>query len=355
MFSVSDDGAFVLDLIALAILIASGVYVASASSRSELARGRRLLAAGIAPLLVGLWVLWRLGDARSLWFSLIVGVACALTAVLASVVRTRAARGDDPVRALTGRTRWASVGLIVVRFGLLSGALVAVVVLLVGGGLERRIDDRVRIEQGYLAPGDPDGRRWQDRTTEWYGDMVRLQLAVDSPVGGTLCPEPVLEVNRVTGRPVARERLSDCPIADDVRAEYGGDPVGVKVYKLVVNPPASVGRKINAVIATGFLLTMLAGLAIERLLARAARRRPFDRSAVTWVRLFIGAIAGLSIGLPVAADLLVRSLVQEYLPALPTPGVSLSAWPVLFVLLLLALAEVWRYGISLQEDAEATV
>lgn len=93
---------------------------------------------------------------------------------------------------------------------------------------------------------------------------------------------------------------------------------------------------------------------LRAVLTRSLEGRVFDEVNVRALRRMAGAfvVAG-----PITAwlqDTVLRSLFDIPSNVAPIDG-TVTLWPVLVAVLLLALAEVWRYGIALQREAEATV
>lgn len=100
-------------------------------------------------------------------------------------------------------------------------------------------------------------------------------------------------------------------------------------------------------------------MALERILRLTALRRPFSRGAVLWLRVLAVAVAGVTVLMPALVDRFIDGLEQEYFaPAAlagADHGITVGVGPIMAVLLILALAEVWRFGIRLQEEAEGVV
>lgn len=338
-----------LQIIGVVALWVAVLYVVAAAC-DVAARGRTLLAASAT---AGLVALGAIGQGLSEYsnLALAVAVVAVVTAVVGTVVQSAGARrGGSRLRA-----PWAAITLTITRLGLLALFVVGAGFTLAGGGVERKLDDRVTIEKGWLEPGSIVGKTYEERAGKWHPEMVRLQLFIETPRAASICPIEPVKVDEDAGGTTYVERPSKCAARREVMASYGGEPVSVTVYKLIVDPPAAVGRRIDALIGLGWLLLVLAGLCVERILSAAVRGQPFAMSNVRWLRALAAAAAGLMVGVPLLVDRLVAQLVEEFLPQLPPQGWSVSLWPLLVVALLLALAEIWRYGIRLQEADEATV
>lgn len=142
-----------------------------------------------------------------------------------------------------------------------------------------------------------------------------------------------------------------------VRAEYGSGArlAGIEEITIESRDP-SPGLWASA------LLTLLAGwgsgitflFGLRTVLASAARGTPFATQTVRWLRVMAVALVvnalGAAIGQNVTGSLLASA-------GGGTSGVRFHLNTALLggAFILLALAEVWRYGVTLQRDAEATV
>ena len=312
----------------LVLMVAMGLVFAGARSR-HFALSWALPVAAVTAALVALVSLagWA---ARSSTPLLGMAAAGVLTCVTASVIRSAARRSLDASR---WRAPWVAMMLGVVRLSLAGALALGLGFALLGGGLARKIDDRVEIERGYLetvggAPG-----------TVWHPDQVRLQLWIDTPRSSA----------------VTCVSLGGCAAQRGVVERYGGQAASVTVHKLIVDPPASVARRIEALLGLAWLLVVIAGLCLERVLASAVRGRPFAPANVWWLRALALAVGGVLVVVPWLADRLVAGLAADYLPGIPEPAVTIALWPLLLVALFLALAEIWRFGGQLQQQDEATV
>lgn len=410
MFS-ADGWAFV-DLIALVVLGCSAAYVARASLGASTPRVRGLVTAGGLVLLVGLWALWRavLSGSGALWPTVILGSACALAVLLATVALTRVADQDGHP---AGRSTLESVGLLVVQVVLAGGALVVVAVVLAvapidGGGIvfvaavpvalvvalflahraarrqarkpallavfslalvrlliavfvidgvftfigatDRSLGDRLEFQEyGYRVPTSLGGDgRWHD------GPWLVLHL----DAGLRICskqdrPHPADD-------PPVYAPQSVCPAAENLRKTFGDVDIDrLELVRQIEGPAAGIEGRIDLLLWARFAALLVGALALERLLRLAARRQPFARASVLWLRLLAGSAVAVAIVIPLLTDRFIDGLIRRYFNPQAVAGlddrIAVSGGTVLGVVLLLVLAEIWRYGIRLQEDAEATV
>lgn len=240
--------------------------------------------------------------------------------------------------------------LVVIRVGLGAVALMVITTTFMADSIELGIDDRVRLETTYAEGGPGSGGE-----PKWGADRTPLHLWVDTPRFASLCPDRFVKLRENEQGYVGVTRPADCAAARAIREKYGANPAGVTVHKVVLHPPASVRRNISAAVTLSWLVLLIAGVCVERLLTAAASGDPFASSTVRWVRGLALAIGGLLLAVPNAANLVVADLVRTYVPAIDPPGVEVSPWSVLAVIVAFALAEVWRYGARLQREVNATV
>lgn len=147
----------------------------------------------------------------------------------------------------------------------------------------------------------------------------------------------------------------------------GARVTGVTFDVETANPTTADRLKFNALSWGGVAIWILGLVAVQRILRRAKLREPFAVENVRWLRVLAAcvAIGGFVVGVLVnrfADSLIERSLrgsgaleessfVLIHRPASTDVGLA----PLLVAFLILVLAEVWRFGIRLQEDVEATV
>ncbi|MDO9353837.1 MAG: DUF2975 domain-containing protein [Solirubrobacteraceae bacterium] len=126
----------------------------------------------------------------------------------------------------------------------------------------------------------------------------------------------------------------------------------------VAAPIPGAGRRDQALVllsaAIGLVPLFVGLLALERLLRRAARADAFSAANVRDLRWLAGVI-GIGTFVAAMVDFLVAFTILDGRFDGLSPYVTFPLAPMGIALLLLALAEVWRRGIALQADVEATV
>lgn len=276
----------------------------------------------------------------------VTSVALAVVVVVAAVGVALRSRSQARRDGLPG-TALAAVALLLVRVALVV-VLLSVPVL----GLfheDGPIDDRVVLRD--LGASTVDGG------ATWEGGP-ELLLRQTAPL--TLCPRPQAGQLVLPFAPLELRGRSNCRTLTDIAAVYGDVEVeGVQLVKQIQPPPSGVGRKVDLLRLVNYLFVLIAGLALERILRLTTQRRPFAPQTVRWLRVLAGGVAGVAIVVPWLTDRLVAGLIEDQFPA--AAGLeSASAWtvriaPWCVVLLILVLAEVWRYGVRFQKEAEGVV
>lgn len=247
-------------------------------------------------------------------------------------------------------TPWATAALVTVRF--IGGYLLIGFLLLSFNGTGNHVEfhgDRLKLEDGYF---DDFGRLQQQQ---------RLTITVDATHSLALCPA-VKQGRPVPGRPEAQYYPEqNCWARRALNRDVNGVEIGDwSMRKVVIGPSASVGRTMTALALLSLLFFGIAVFAIERILRQTAARRPFARSNVGWLQVLAIGVTGLGILAPLLQDWYVDGLVEQYFGEYTTRAFVDGTFPVVWgpavaVVLILVLAEIWRFGISLQEDVEATV
>jgi hypothetical protein len=232
-------------------------------------------------------------------------------------------------------TRWANVSLFVVRLLLLSGAAAAVV------ALTSSSDRGGRTHLGPLSRS---------------GDSLAISVASTEPnavcekhhvrSGEHLLPGAECDLSRALAGAQAH-RATVVGVALDIRAE-----------------PATAGElgtyaRLRLLRVFGLLV---GALALERMLTNVALRRPFAPRNIAWLRAIAVSVAFVGLLIPWQVGRLADGLVRRYGDLAPDQLVlsynasDAGRWIALgAVVLILVLAEIWRYGIRLQREAEATV
>lgn len=247
-------------------------------------------------------------------------------------------------------TVWATVALVTVRF---YGGLLLIVGLSIAfngsSNTIQHLDDRIELEDGFYDDFD----RFQDKQ--------RLTFTVGATQPLKLCPD-VKQGRPVPGMPGTEyypER--NCWARRTLDRDVKGVTVGDwSMRKEVVGPSRSVGRTMTALMLVSIAFLGMALFAIERILRQTAARRPFARSNIGWLRVLAAAVAGAGILAPLMHDWYADRLVEQYFGANATrvfidETTPVGYGPAAAVVLILVLAEIWRFGIRLQDDAEATV
>ncbi len=122
-------------------------------------------------------------------------------------------------------------------------------------------------------------------------------------------------------------------------------------------------RTIYGLAIAQILAILGGGYAFAQILRRTSRRQPFASENVAWLRMLAVFVALGGFVVPFAIHRFEIALIDRYRPT-PVggerapldplhagPGVA----PITIVLMVLAFAEIWRLGIRLREDAEATI
>ncbi len=242
------------------------------------------------------------------------------------------------------------VFLALLRLSLVVGAVLTIAFVATADLWEFGLDDRV-----YLETTSAESRPGPDGEPVVGADVEPLHLMIQTPRFASLCPDRFVELRDNAQGSFGEIRPTDCPAARAIRQRYGADPTAAIVHKVVLHPPGSVRTQLSAVIAFSWAALLFAVLCLERLLTAAAKGGPFARGTVRWVRGLAIGVAGLLIVVPNVSNAVVADLTRTYLPDVPVEGFRLSPWSVVVVLLVAALAEVWRRGVLLQRESEATV
>jgi hypothetical protein len=215
--------------------------------------------------------------------------------------------------------------------------------------------------KGSIGPVELDGRTVS----------VEVRSVLAEPV--TLCPDKWVSEGSGGGT-ATREVRGDCHAARMVRRRFGPD-AGVPASLPVRMTARTVGGGerwgFGLIVGLGVVAALLGCFALERMLAGVRRGDPFTKRNVFWMRVIAASVAIVSIGMPLLARPVVASFVANHGPDFSTSygreyGVQQleAAWtenliwwlrPVALVFVLLAIAEVWRAGLRLQEDAEVTI
>lgn len=185
----------------------------------------------------------------------------------------------------------------------------------------------------------------------------------------------------------SREVRSPCEIArDDASRRVTGDGSGGRHLAVPVEtglcsraPAGLTGASFSYVVMLSgessgadarsvwslFVVQMLAILigayAFVEMLSLALRRSLFTHGTVLWLRLIAACVVFGGIVVPYVAHRLELVLIERFVPAIdsrsaldPT-GSGPSVAPFVIVAMVLAFAEVWRRGIALRRDVEATI
>jgi hypothetical protein len=293
------------------------------------------------------------GDLTLSWWASLILVVVVVAPAVALVAAARAKRASK--RDGEPSTAWAVAALTLVRIAL--GALVvgALALALAGSGSTTMLGEHIELEHGWFDP---------DNEVDHPGQL-RMTLTATEKNALTLCPSREVPADsndrRVFGPDVTyvnRER--NCWARRNMAMQYPGvEQAGWVMRARVVQPPASTVRTFYALMIANLLAVIAIGVAIERILARTARRRPFDRRNVRWLRVLAGGVAAATIVVPWLVSRFAESQFREYFGEVGRyvgqEGAPFGMTNIFLVILLLALAEVWRFGIRLQEDDEATV
>ncbi|MBO9532020.1 MAG: DUF2975 domain-containing protein [Solirubrobacteraceae bacterium] len=241
----------------------------------------------------------------------------------------------------------ASVALLLVRLWIGLFVLVAPFALL--GLDDRSLGDRLEFQEyGYSVPAG-------DGEVEWH-DGPWLVLHHDAEI--QICSQQSRPYP-ADDPPVSADSTV-CPAAKVFRKAFGDvDIDGLRLVRQVERPAGNVESRVSRLVWAGFFFVLLGAVALERILRLTALRRPFSSGAVLWLRVLALAVAGATIVVPALTDHFVDGLIRKYFDPAALAGMddgfAVSAGSVAAVLLILVLAEVWRFGIRLQADADATV
>lgn len=274
---------------------------------------------------------------RAFWAVFLVAVPVAVVLAVMSLRRAAAREGRRPAKL-------AMVAVVLVRLWV--GLLIVLGFLTLIGGEDRALGDRLEFQEyGYHFPGD---ERWQE------GPWLVLHLDTNVQV----CPSLVRPIP-ADDPPIQAPRAA-CPAAKVLRETYGTvDIDSVRLVRQIQAPGVGVERRVDLLLWAGFASLILGAVALERLLRLAALRRPFARGSERWLHTLAASAALVAIIIPAITDRFIDGLVRRYFDADAVAalddGLQISVGPVVVVFLLLVLAEIWRYGVRLQEDAEATV
>lgn len=251
-------------------------------------------------------------------------------------------------RPRRSRIGWAHAALWIVRLVIAGFAISATFSLL--GVSDKSLGNRLQFQEyGYGYPG-PNG------PVEHNGPW--LVLFLDAPLH--VCP--IQNRPRTNSDPPygVLGSPSDCRAARRLRSQLGNiDVDGLRLVRQVEGPPESVGRTVSALVLATYGFLLLGAFALERILRLAARGRPFSDGAVFWLRVLAVGAAGVTILLPLLTDRFIDGLNRKYFDAAALEGssssITIQLGPILLVLLVLVVAQVWKLGTKLQRDAQATV
>ena len=244
-------------------------------------------------------------------------VGFGLLVLLSRRMRIRTSSARRPVTARWVRTSRAIVDLVLVVYAL--GAIAAVVGLAAGSDSITSGGDRLRL------------------------GAHRIEMVVDATTFGDY-----------GGADAAKVRLLER------RAHEGWYGAGARAvrdqqYEVVAEDPAFLlWAGALATWAVGLLAVGIGLVALRTVLQLAEAETPFEARAVSalrWMALALGGGALLvNVGTwAVAREVVRRGGGEQWVPFdVPLPYLLAAAG-------VLALSEVWRYGIGLQDDAEATI
>lgn len=160
------------------------------------------------------------------------------------------------------------------------------------------------------------------------------------------------------GPPGAFSSADLCPDERKIKQAFGRTAGVTRVVVNKTDPTAdgSVWLLLWLGLA-GFAAFAVILRALAQLLKRAAAGNPFARESVRSLRVIAAAVVVGGTIVPWLVGVSTQSVVEVQLGpgSVPLDPAGPRLWPCLMALLLLALAEVWRVGIRLQEDAEGTV
>lgn len=143
-----------------------------------------------------------------------------------------------------------------------------------------------------------------------------------------------------------------------LRRAVGG---GTRVHQVVVQRAApEVPGAVWVLFGLGLAMvaSIFVGLeALARMLVQARRGVPFSAAGTRSLRVLAAAFVVGGAVLPAISDAVTTRLVERYLGegAVVVGDSGGWLWPTFVALMLLALAEIWRFGIRLQDDAEGVV
>ncbi|MDO9353838.1 MAG: DUF2975 domain-containing protein [Solirubrobacteraceae bacterium] len=251
-----------------------------------------------------------------------------------------------------GRVRWATFALWIVRVGIV--AWVIGVGLALVGVSDRALGDRLSLQEygfGYPNPTNPKGK-----PIEHNGPW--LVLAADT--SRRFCPQLNRPYDASDPAQASVYGRGACQISKAVRAGFGDvDVDGLRLVRQIEGPPDRVESGMTRVLFAGYAFFLLAAVSLERILRLTSRGRPFSKGAVRWLRALAVGGAGVLIVVPYFTDRFIDGLVREYFTADGVAeagiGTSFNLGAVFGIVLILVIAEVWRAGINLQDDVEATV
>lgn len=247
------------------------------------------------------------------------------------------------------RIRWATVALVIVRLWI--AALVVAIGFDLIGMTDRSLGDRLSFEEyGFSAP-TPDGGV-EEHDGPW------LVLTVDAT--RRFCSSLNRPYDESNPDDATGEIEGACRISKAVRSEFGDvDVDGLRLVRQVEGPPPRVEHQLMLVLLTKYAFFLLVAIALERILSLTSRGRPFSTPAVRWLRVLAAGVAGALLVVPFITDRFIDGLVREYFPesiaTIGGAGSSIDLGGIFAVILILVIAAVWRTGIKLQDDVEATV
>lgn len=163
----------------------------------------------------------------------------------------------------------------------------------------------------------------------------------------------------------AREAVNEAGkgfVADDyalaeTKDRYGRYASVVDARKInldVPDPSPSIWAAAVFTLVLSFGAIMAFLYALRQVLERARRGDPFHPRTVFWLRVMAGALVVHTFGVTFGRQAVARLIASDGGAAEHMP-LGLEFYGLGGAFILLALGEVWRYGVALQRDAEATV
>lgn len=247
------------------------------------------------------------------------------------------------------RVLWATLALWAVRVWI--AVWLATVGLTLIGDSDRALGDRLSFQEyGFAFPTKDGG------VEEHEGPFLVLTVEVDR----LFCPSLNRPYDESDPATVPFYGKGACALAKTVRSDAGDvDVNGLRLVRQVEGPPGRVERELMLVLFAGYAAVLLASFSLERILRLTSQGRPFSRAAVRWLRALAAGVAGAAVVVPYVTDRFIDGLTRRYFAsgdlAAASDGTRVDLASVFVIVLILVIAEVWRAGIRLQDDVEATV